>query len=308
MSADAGSSKSTELVIFPTVHLTDQTPEAAVHDARERLIAWRPDLVAVELLPGHLVVEYEQRGGSFADLQVGGAAIAREAAELVGAQPNEIWPGRHTAMDNSAPVAKRVLGWLRAREPLNALLLPWRTADLSPAITEFLDRLERRPGEGSRIGAYVARSLGHQWLAHVDDHCGVENLGLLPPDFTQIRQWQQERLQPLIDQLDVPEQIEDLWELWERLSTARSREISERLESTEWVAGDLKELRSHRVMLANWRARNLAMAARIRSVTAAVPGGRVVFVVGFAHLHPLRRALERDQYDLRLVRLSELGP
>jgi hypothetical protein len=53
----------TEVLIVGVAHLTDEVPDAAIAGGRDRLLAWSPDLIAVENLPGHLVVEYEERGG-----------------------------------------------------------------------------------------------------------------------------------------------------------------------------------------------------------------------------------------------------
>ncbi|WP_157235898.1 hypothetical protein [Brachybacterium sp. P6-10-X1] len=106
---------STELLIVPTAHLSAATPEPVVAQARERLAAWRPDLVAIEALPGNLVVEYERRGGTFADFQVGGAVDARRGASLLDAAPGEVWAARREACAPDTSLPDRALAWLRAQ-------------------------------------------------------------------------------------------------------------------------------------------------------------------------------------------------
>ncbi|ASK65613.1 hypothetical protein CFK39_06930 [Brachybacterium avium] len=302
------SSRSTELLIVPTAHLTASTPDSVVSHARDRLLAWRPDLIAVEALPGELVVQYEQRSGGFADFSVGGAPHARRGAELVGAGPEVIWSSRYRALDVSVAVRDRVLAWLGAREPLNALLLPYERADLPADVADFLEELASGAWEAVRIGAQLGRTLGHSSLVHVDDHPETEGSEISPSDMERVFAAQKPRISELLDELEVPDAApQDLWAQWRFHATPRARQLFERLESAEWVAAEAETPRAHRVILALWRARNLAMAARLRAASAAVPGGRMVLIVGAAHEMPLRTALGAGQYDLRLVELEELG-
>ncbi|WP_193107110.1 DUF5694 domain-containing protein [Brachybacterium sp. FME24] len=297
----------TELLIVPTAHLTAELPDSVVAPARNRLARWRPDLVAIEALPGHLVVEYELRGGTFGGFEVGGALDAWRGAALLGATPGEVWSARRAAMAHGTPLDERVLAWLRAREPINALLLPYADARLASPIMDFLDELSSRPRETVSIGASIARRLGHDHVAHVDDHTGVENIDPLPEGFEAELTAFREQVSGLLEAATSPRRIADnLWAQWRFHSSTDVRRDLERLESAERLAAGSDTPRLRRVMLANWRARNLAMAARLRSATAAVPGGRVLFVVGSAHEVPLRTALGSDQHDLRLVELAEL--
>lgn len=300
---------STELLIVPTAHLSARTPEPALARARERLAVWRPNLVAIEALPGNLVVEYEQRGGTFADFQVGGAVDARRGASLLAAAPDDVWPARRDALSPNRSLTDRVLAWLRAREPINALLLPYQDANLDENVREFLDDLAGRRRETVSIGAHIARDLGHDYVAHVDDHAGVENIDPLPEGFeTELLTYKHEIAGLLEDAVSPPHLAENLWAQWRFYGSDYVRSTTERLESSERLTGGERTPRLRRVMLANWRARNLAIAARLRSATGAVPGGRVLFVVGSSHEMPLRTALSIDQYDLRLVELEELEP
>lgn len=300
---------STELLIVPTAHLSAATPEAAVARARDRLMSWRPELVAIEALPGSLVVEYEQRGGTFADFQVGGAADARRGASLVDSPPSDVWSARREACSPDRSATERVLAWLRAREPVNALLLPHHEADLDEPVREFLDELAGRRRETISIGAHIARELGHDQVAHVDDHAGVENIDPLPDGFEAELQDYRREISGLLEKAVAPPHLaDDLWAQWRFYASEAVRTMTERLESSERLSGGEHTPHLRRVMLANWRARNLAIAARLRSASAAVPGGRILFVVGSSHEMPLRTALGTAQYDLRLVELEELEP
>lgn len=166
----------TEVLIVGVAHLTADVPDAAIAEGRDRLLAWAPDLIAVENLPGHLVVEYEERGGAFADYRVGGAVAARHAAATVaGLRTWSVWQARRVALDADATVTERVIGWLLAREPANALLQPWRNAELPDTAVEALTELEQSPSEAIRVGVAIARELGHRFLVHVDDHAGDDS-------------------------------------------------------------------------------------------------------------------------------------
>lgn len=300
---------STELLIVPTAHLSASTPEPAVARARERLAAWRPNLVAIEALPGNLVVEYEQRGGTFADFQVGGAIDARCGAALLSSPPSDLWVAQQEACSPDSSLTDRVLAWIRAREPINALLLPYQVANLDEPVRKFLDDLAGRRRETISIGAHIARKLGHSYVAHVDDHAGVENIDPLPEGFeAELLGYKEEISGLLAEAVAPPHLVEDLWAQWRFYASDDVRATTERLESSERLVGGEGTPRLRRVMLANWRARNLAIAARLRSATGAVPSGRVLFVVGSSHEAPLRTALGTDQYDLRLVELKELEP
>lgn len=171
----------TELLIVGVAHLDASIPDAALERGVGLLRNWRPDLIAVECLPGHLVVEYEDRGGIFTDFPVGDAPHARRgAATVADLRPWTVWRARAVARDSTAALTDRAIGWLLAREPNNSLLLPWQDANLPPGACEFLSRLANSPSERVRVGVRLARELGHTELVHFDDHAGVEILDQLP--------------------------------------------------------------------------------------------------------------------------------
>ena len=160
-----------------------------------------------------------------------------------------------------------------------------------------------------RISARIARDAGHQQLAHIDDHLGVENLEPAPPDLDADLQAHREQIDHLLQEVTPPEHIAgDLWQRWLHYSSPAVTATVERLETSEYFGDGTRTTPGRRLKLANWRARNLAMAARLRSATATVPGGRVLLVVGSSHHGPLQAALGPEQADLRLVDLADLEP
>lgn len=58
------STRPTELLVLGIAHLTDRVQDAALAPAIERLARWKPDVIAVEQLPGELVDAYTREGGN----------------------------------------------------------------------------------------------------------------------------------------------------------------------------------------------------------------------------------------------------
>lgn len=294
----------TELLIVGVAHLDASVSDAALERGINLLRNWRPDLIAIECLPGHLVVEYEQRGGVFNDFPVGDAVHAREAAATVAdLRPWNVWEARAIARDQATPLDDRVIGWLLAREPNNALLLPWRDASLPPDAHQLLASLANSPSERVRVGVRLARDLGHRELVHFDDHAGVEILDQIPGVMDAVDNF----YDAIKDQHPQPPEPagadQDAWLRWTWASTAAAREWLETIESAAMADHPDALLRARN---AQWRTRNLAMASRLRQATALIPGGRMLAIVGHSHERPLRAALATDQHDLALTDITSL--
>ena len=97
----------------------------------------------------------------------------------------------------------------------------------------------------------------------------------------------------------------DLWPLWRDRNSPEVVVESDGLESGLFLEHG-KPPGMARAALADWRARNLLMGGRLRAVTGAYPGGRVLALVGHAHKGPLEAALATDQWDLEVADNSEL--
>ena len=59
----------TELLVLGSAHLNAETTDAALQATLERLLAWRPQAVAVEVLPGDVIQSYRLEGELYADLR-----------------------------------------------------------------------------------------------------------------------------------------------------------------------------------------------------------------------------------------------
>lgn len=304
------STRPTELLVLGIAHLTDRVQDAALAPAIERLARWKPDVIAVEQLPGELVDAYTREGGIYESLNVGGIDAARELAAI--GRHHRSWPRPEAARIATAPETSaedRVLAWLIAFEPWNALLAADHSSHLPPDVQEALARHAAQVGEVARVAVPLARQLGLDRLHHFDDHTGLECLNLAGQDW-----WErlcaagyQDLVEPLVDRSDPPADVlkENIWPYWELLNSDDRVTESEEVESGVLVR-IVDAFPVNRIRLAQWRTRNLYMAARLRTITAFAPGGRVLAIVGLAHKRPLHAALSVDQHDLRLVGLDEL--
>jgi hypothetical protein len=302
----ADSDGPTELLIVGVAHLDHTVPDSALDHGFDCLKRWKPDALAIEHLPGHLVIEYEQRGGAYEEFPVGGAPLARHgAATVAGLRPWNVWQAKAIARGRQRSVQDRVLGWLLAREPCNALLLPWNDANLPATTVAFLTGLEQSPSERVRVGVRLARHLGHSELVHFDDHTGVELLDHLPNDWDTIATARQQAHIDTWPQPQPPFGIDDdQWLRWTWSATPEFREWVEQIESGGADGPD--DTGVLRARLAQWRSRNLAMAAHLRAATGMIPGGRMLAIVGSSHERPLRAALTTDQHDLVLTDITRL--
>ncbi|MPY66978.1 hypothetical protein F8S09_09800 [Deinococcus sp. SDU3-2] len=258
----------TEVLILGSAHLTTLTPDSALRRTLERLEGWKPDAVCVENLPGESVQSYRTEGGEYLKLQWSsfGPALRLEAA----ARPLRGWSRRDAealALDPQTPPTARVLAWVLALEPFNALLA-W-TPDL--ALPEPLGGLLREyaahPGEVHRIAVPLARALGHRRLYPFDDFTDTR----IEPQLPAIeRLWESEPSRASIQNhpmmLEIPQQgqaareADDYWHYLRYVNSPAVVEQSLDLEVGSYLRHPLPG-GEHRSKVADWDARNLFMAA-----------------------------------------------
>lgn len=304
----------TELLVLGSAHLTEETTDNALQSTLERLAAWTPQAVAVELLPGDVVQGYRLEGGLYAGLRVGGspAALRLEA----GARKHRTWSRAEAealALHPDTAPAERVLAWLVALEPANALLTWTPDLQLPPDFAAGLQEYTDHKGEIQRLAVPLARQLGQTRLHHFDDFTTnaalQERLKVLP------ELWEDEAFMAGIhsspamtegdEHLQRANAAGDYWAYLKYANGPRWIADSETLEVGSYLGRSLPG-GEHRTQVADWNARNIFMAARLRHITALFPGGRVLALVGAAHKGPLEAVLSAIAPDLRLVELSEL--
>lgn len=156
----------TELLVLGSAHLNAETTDAALQPTLERLLAWRPQAVAVEVLPGDVIQSYRLEGELYADLRVSGFP---EALRLeTQARKHRTWgraEAEALALHPATPPSERVLAWLVALETVNALLAWTPDLLLPPDMADSMTAYAAWTGEIQPL----ARRLGHIRLHHCDD-------------------------------------------------------------------------------------------------------------------------------------------
>lgn len=306
----------TRLLILGVTHLghtEPPEPQQALEGIIGRICRWRPDVIAIEALPGELIDSYLRLGGPFADLQVGGMPQAVACADAVSGMHHwDLWEARQIGQDPSRPIEERVIAWCAAYEPFTALLLAGRAADLPRSVRAALETVAARGDERSQVAGEAAARLGLDRLHPFDDHSNWSAMGHVTEavydELTQ-RVYPVARQHPLIADQEgaISDAWErgDLWPVWRQVNTPEAIADSDELESGYFLAYGEPEYAA-RAALGGWRMRNLLMAARLRAVAGSRPGGRVLALVGHAHKGPLEAALATDQWDVELASVAEL--
>ncbi|GGM00184.1 DUF5694 domain-containing protein [Deinococcus aerophilus] len=304
----------TEVLVLGSAHLDHQTTDAALQPTLARLLAWHPQAVAVELLPGDVVQAYRQEGDLYADLRVGGYATALRldaAARKYCSWSRDEAEAR--ALHPGTPPAERVLAWLVALEPVSALLTWTPDLPLPPDVAARLAEYAGHTGETHRLAVPLARRLGHVRLHHFDDFTTNRPLQQRLSAVPQL--WEDDKFRAEIysapamleggERMRQAQANQDYWEYLSYANSSRCVQDSEALEVGSYLNHPLLT-GEHRTQVADWNARNIFMAARLRQLTALHPAGRVLAIVGAAHKGPLEAVLSAISPDLRLVELSEL--
>lgn len=301
----------TELLILGGAHLNAHWTDATLSSTLTRLRAWSPDAVAVELLSGPLAASFTAQGSPHADLTVGGLLWARRGAALVPSESTASAEAR--ALHPNTPAAERVLAWLAAWEPVNALR-HWTPDLLLPdAMHAFLHELNADPGETHRLALPLARTLNLPRLHHVDDHTGLHLYARADPHLNAF--WSAPTGQAILrehpailDGQAALRDARDAQDYWTYLSVVNGDAHQEALQDLEvgsYLHASLPGGAGH-TRVAQWDARNLLIAARLRLVTGEVPGGRVLCLLGASHARPVARALSSLAPDLQLVQVNDL--
>jgi len=319
----------TQVLVLGVPHLSG-TPEdfdvRVLEPLLARLNTYAPDVIAIENLSGKslftlqayesvypgvaamfgsrfLALASDARTHAGVDTLPQAEAAVRAALASLGKEP--------------APAERRRLAllFLASADPNSAVVQWWRLPaserkpadDIPEALVEALERLAAGRNESRQIAARLAARRGLERVYPMDDHSAVDVVFPIVETLSEALQNDTEiakrldhpdfvRLGSAADRLDSPER-----------ALATIRELNQPATGvfdayTQWlIMLDRKlPLSSGRVRMAEWEARNLHMAANIRKASAAVPGGRVLVVVGSAH-KPWLDAYLGMMTDMRVV-------
>jgi hypothetical protein len=299
-----------------------------------RLEAWQPDVIAVEAMPPEEIERLD--------------LLARETADTAAAEILDAFAGNvleqaqsiraELGLERRADAERAVTELLRggAMEPADrrratALLLAAFDEPSAVLQWSYLGEGERRPDDGVTSGAAaaldarlaapnenwelaaaLARRLGHQRLASIDDHVddevglrsglydGLQEELSAAPAFQAFIASPSARAQAAM--MDSARTADDLWPFYVTMNSAAS---TTRDVEGQWHLFYRTALPSgaDRRRVALWEQRNLNIAGRIRA--AADPTGRTMVVIGAAH-KPFLDAYLGETMDLQVVSLEAI--
>ncbi|MDX1661029.1 MAG: DUF5694 domain-containing protein [Gemmatimonadota bacterium] len=324
----------TEILVLATPHLRrlealDPGTLGGLLDALER---WAPDAIGIEGLPSEDVVAMKRLPGfepvleRFASRAIRAARVASPTAD-----PD---PGRAARAIDSltttlitateaerAAIRARLVPLLAESHRLHTAALQWsylkdESPDLADQIPDslrvLLDDVVASASEESSIGLALARRLGHSRIHPVDDHFDKDaylemagalqaemketeayrelvSSGALEASTARLREAHEEGdLLPHYLEINAPEaQAEDVdlqWDFFFRTGLASGLD---------------------RARVAMWEERNYGIAANVRRMTAQIPGGRALVVIGASH-KPFLDAYLACGMDVTVVQLEEV--
>lgn len=301
----------TQIMVLASPHLS-AAPEsfdpAVLEPLLQRLLAFRPDAIAIEALPGRSIDQMWQWRESYPQVaqQYGGRAMALAGITrgLLGmdmAQADaEI---RRTLADwpaSPAPAQRRRLAalFVAAGDPSSALVQWWRLDPSERIADESVPRLlaeqlatfetPARRNENHLIASRLAVRLGHERVYPIDDQSDdvVPNFEANMTAFME-EPWFAEMLEsPSFRPLrEAPQHLTSAAEALATYRMLNSARAGRTDADGQWFnlinrpsPGD-----AGRARVAAWEVRNLRQVANIREVSARHPGGRILVIVGSAH-------------------------
>lgn len=318
--------KQNEVMVLGTAHLA-QLPStflpASLDVLKDRLFAWKPQIVAIESMSGtqcDMMRRYPQRyDGMMQQFCTWDPAPARAATGLdVPGATVEMdrllanWPAEPTSSERRRLAAI----FLAAGEPISALVqwlrLPKaerRVGDgLDATLVEALDKRHfgRGPrGEDMLIAAPLAAALGLDRVVSMDDH----TLSDVPPphqdgyDEAIAAAWnnpanaeRQRMYKRLLADVSSAENVMSLYRAVNDPSHAKviyAADFGPALNETS-------PQQFGRGYVTYWETRNLRMASNIREAIGNHPGSRTLVIVGWSHKGYLEAYLNQ-MHDVRIV-------
>lgn len=309
----------TEVLVLGSPHIGGMKgfQPSLVAPVVERLAAYRPDVIGVERLSPASVSEIEMRNAAFreavkdfsSDIIAAGTS-ARAKTHLTRAESAD----KADAMGMPATPAdrRRLVAYLLGAYETPSATLQWsylpeseRHADelLDAALVRSLDQMAAETNEDVTVGVVLAKRLGLQRIAAVDDQTDFD---VLLPRWQQFgEEWDKSPLRdagkPVFEKIDRT--IDAGIASGNLLSTyayLNSPEAGKAVEDAEWGNYLRMNLPSKldRTRVASWEIRNFNIASNIRRATATHPGGKMLVIIGSSHKIILDRMLS-SSLDVR---------
>lgn len=327
-------SEKTQVLILGSGHLGNlgqQFRPALLDSLIEVLRGYSPDVIGVESLPSQVIVgmeaapeKYRQALEIFAKDRL---ELARRAREALGVSRTEA-EGRAKGLLEQAvrgglsPEGRLDLALnLLAAYEVESAVLQWsylpevgqeRLSTMDGGLAGQFDALLNSPVESFSIGVRLARVLGLQSIACIDDQQDTdiyfEIADRLEPELERIGYHTAIRESEIIRKhQESSRRAVEAGDLLPHYRFMNSPEYVHAIMDAEYVSYLRPKLpsRLERTRLAQLEVRNLNMASHIRRASARHPGQRMLVIVGASH-KPLLDLYLSQMLDVKLVHLGEL--
>lgn len=320
------SEKRTEILVLGMQHLSGVESclaEGALDRVIARLAAWRPDVIAVESLPGETIEMLSARSDPFSKEVLGGFAVRSLAAGQVAATSLGVaGDAARAELQQGAgdDGAREVMLRLAAHEYATAVLR-WTSlaaaarARVPAELAAQLEASSKLANEIYRVAVPLARQLGLTRLAQVDDFAGEEPYTRRFDEFAAEVKASAElaavKRSPFYAaaQQGLEAACADAAKMEAQVDFLNSEAYGRRDVTLQWGAWFRTHFKSQldRARLAGWEARNLGIATNLRKESALFPGKRMLVIYGAGH-KPFLDAYLGQMLDVRVVQWSELPP
>jgi hypothetical protein len=320
-----------EVLILATPHLRalgEEFDRKSVEPLIERLRAFEPTIIGVEsLAPGNItamlaggeayqeVLMYFARDhvelGRAAQTALGNAAMVSGALESLTPQQTDCEKGgdRQTILRQLAAyeLESAVLQWSYIKENERKA-----GGGIDEAMARRLNELLQSPNEIYSIAVPLARQLCHQHLIQIDDHLDKNSYAVIADELNAFLQGSalagEAARSPVFKKsgelLMSSNKAGDLLEVYRFLNSAEYGKGDVEAQWNLFLRTDIPS-GVDRARLALWDVRNLGIAANIRRATAAMPGGKMLVIIGASHKHFLEAYL-RHAMDVKIVSSARL--
>lgn len=316
----------TEILVLGSAHLSnlgDGVKSADLDPLRDKLAAFRPDVITIESLPGEFCeaalaypTEYPDIAKTYCrDMTPyraeSGLTMASALAEVRTSLKD--WPASPTVAQRRRLAA----AFLGANDRYSALVQWLRLAPgdrvagdgLGEASTAYLDKLAISINENTQLGAMLAARLGLERVYPADDHSADIVYADLPEDaFSRMYEIWKSNPYDMKGEFKKLDSImagpEGMVGLYRTYNTPRMQALTTDGDF-RLAMNDTSAVQMGRVYLTWWQTRNLRMVAHIVAAGGSRPGGRVLAIVGSSHKPYFDAYLDR-MHDVKLVSVEEV--
>jgi hypothetical protein len=296
----------TQVVVLATFHFREEVKPSMLGKLIEKLEAFEPDVIAIEVLPGDRVHEIELRSNATmvheevvntfmgAHLDLGHRAQKLLGIDCIQARKNIA--GNPLPFRTPEEMRNKVLQYLAAYEWPTALLA-WLYAssdergqmNLPQELSQKLDSLLESSGEVQQLAIPLAKKLKIETIACVDDFedfdANAQNWNKFLKHLPILNAESQPPFRADYDNLKATGiKNGDLLPLFRYLNSNKHQHANA---DGEWGAYLRKGLedKSDRGRVALYENRNMKIAANIRALSALNPGKRILVIYGANHKH-----------------------